>query len=118
VASLATILLTASQFAASAALFVAGLCMAAVYPTTLGVLSGRFASMSGTAIGLAVTAGWFGSFAVSPTFGFVAQATTFGTGYFIIIGIAAVMLLMAVLLSRQEQAKRAVQAGTAAMAAK
>ena len=100
------ILTTSSALAASVALFAAGFFMASIYPTTLGVLSGRFASISGTAIGLAVTAGWFGSFLVSPTFGFVAQETNFATGYMVIVGTSTVMVLVALALMRQEARKR------------
>jgi hypothetical protein len=69
------------------------------------VLSGRFADLSGTALGLAITCGWFGSFLVSPTFGFVAHSAGGGTpdysrGYFVIIGSAAAMVLMTAVLMR------------------
>jgi fucose permease len=108
--SFAVILTSASALAASIALFVAGFCMASIYPTTLGLLSGRFAAMSGTSIGLAVTAGWFGSFLVSPTFGFVAQESGFTTGYLVILGTSASMLVVASLLARQESRIRRMAA--------
>ncbi len=104
--SLLVILITSSTSAASAMLFVAGLFMASVYPTTLGVLSGRFAAMSGTALGLAITCGWFGSFVVSPAFGFVAhssggEAPDYARGYLVIIGSALAMVVMTTALARQ-----------------
>jgi fucose permease len=108
--SFLTILMTSNPGVAAIALFAAGLFMASVYPTTLGLLSGRFPTVSGTAIGLAVTAGWFGSFVVSPTFGFVAHSTTFSTGYAVIVGTSAVMVLVAAVLVRQDV--RARKAGT------
>lgn len=113
--SLLVILTTSSSLVASVALFTAGLFMASIYPTTLGVLSGRFASISGTAIGLAVTAGWFGSFVVSPTFGFVAEETTFSTGYGVILGTSAAMVLIALLLARQNARARRVAASAAGL---
>ena len=84
-----------------AALFAAGLFMASVFPTTLGVLSGRFADRSGTALGLAITCGWIGSVAISPTFGFVAQRSTYSTAYLVIVGGAAAMVAVAGLLYLQ-----------------
>jgi fucose permease len=104
-ASLIVILATGSTTAASAMLFVAGLCMASIFPTTLGVLSSRFAEMSGTALGLAITFGWFGSFVVSPTFGFAAHSAAgspdYSRGYLVIIGSALAMVLMTSALGRQ-----------------
>jgi fucose permease len=104
-AGLTAILAIGDTLAASVTLFVVGLFMASIFPTTLGILSGRFADLSGTALGLAITCGWFGSFIVSPTFGFVAHAAGGGApdysrGYFVIIGSATAMVLMAAALIR------------------
>ena len=104
-ACLTALLFIQDTIAASAMLFVVGLFMASIFPTTLGVLSGRFADRSGTALGLAITFGWFGSFIVSPTFGFVAHtagggAPDYSRGYFVIIGSAAAMALMTAALIR------------------
>jgi fucose permease len=113
--SLALIMVTPSTVAASAMLFVAGLCMASIFPTTLGVLSGRFPDLSGTALGLAITCGWFGSFVVSPAFGFVAHAAggvtpDYSRGYFVIIGSAVAMVVMTTALVRQHARGRRVDA--------
>jgi fucose permease len=117
-ASLLLVMASASTNAASAMLFVAGLFMASVYPTTLGVLSTRFASMSGTALGLAITFGWFGSFIVSPAFGFVAHQTGGGAdyarGYLVIIGAALAMVIMTSALVRQRPRQRRDRPMTAA----
>lgn len=40
--------------------FLAGLCMAPVFPTTLAIVATAFPSMTGTAIGFAITCGWAG----------------------------------------------------------
>jgi fucose permease len=103
---LAVLLVIDNPVAASAMLFVCGLFMASIFPTTLGVLSGRFADVSGTALGLAITFGWFGSFIVSPAFGFVAHAAggaapDYSRGYFVIIGSAAAMVVMTTALARK-----------------
>ena len=91
----------ASAPLAAAGLLTAGLFMASIFPTALGVVSGRFAGHSGTAMGLAITAGWLGSMVISPSLGFVAQRTTFTTAYLVVIGSAAAMVAMALLLARQ-----------------
>lgn len=101
----ALILTTHDVRAASFGLFVAGLFMASVFPTTLGVLSGRFPEASGTALGLAITGGWLGSVAISPSFGFVAQRTDFWTAYLVVVAAATAMIVVAVALSRQEKTR-------------
>jgi fucose permease len=94
-------------------LFLAGLFMASVFPTTLGVLSGRFADRSGTALGLAITCGWLGSVAISPTFGFVAQRSTYSSAYLVIVGGAIAMAAVAGLLYLQrDRTPDAAVAGT------
>jgi sugar phosphate permease len=82
--------------------------MASIFPTTLGVVSGRFADASGTAMGLAITCGWFGSMAISPLFGFVAQRAGFARGYLVIVGGAAAMVLTALILRAQDGRGREV----------
>jgi MFS transporter, FHS family, glucose/mannose:H+ symporter len=46
--------------AAAALVFLAGLSMAPVFPTTLAVTGARFPSLPGTAIGFVITCGWAG----------------------------------------------------------
>ena len=45
---------------AAALVFLAGLAMAPVYPTTLAIVGDAFPRMTGTAIGFAITCGWVG----------------------------------------------------------
>ncbi len=52
--------------------FLAGLAMAPVFPTTLAVVSARFTNMAATATGIAVTAGWLGLVVSSPIIGGIA----------------------------------------------
>lgn len=106
----ALILTTHDARAASFGLFVAGLFMASVFPTTLGVLSGRFPESSGTALGLAITGGWLGSVAISPSFGFVAHRSDFWTAYLVVVASATLMVVVAVALWRQGRAPRPVGA--------
>ena len=109
----AAALVAPSGAVGAGALLAAGLLMASIFPTTLGVVSGRFASASGTAMGLAITCGWFGSMAISPLFGFVAQRTGFARGYLVIVGGAATMVLTALVLRSQAQRERTGVTATA-----
>ena len=80
--------------------------MATVFPTTLGVISARFASVSGTALGAAITCGWLGSVAISPGFGFVAHQHTFARAYLLILAAAAAMVVVTMLMARTQAAGR------------
>jgi len=51
---------TSSPAAAAAAVFIAGLSMAPVFPTTLAIVGMAFPAMTGTAIGVVLTFGWTG----------------------------------------------------------
>jgi MFS transporter, FHS family, glucose/mannose:H+ symporter len=102
---------------ASLGLFVAGLFMASVFPTTLGVLAGRFPESSGTALGLAITGGWLGSVVISPSFGFVAHRSDFWTAYLVVVASATLMVVAAVALWRQGTAAPRALAGAEQAAA-
>ncbi|MEO5895347.1 MAG: MFS transporter [Vicinamibacterales bacterium] len=110
-----TVMLATTAGFAAVALLICGLFMASIFPTALGVVSSRFPTASGTALGLAITGGWLGSVAVSPLFGRVANHTDFSRAYLVIVGSAALMAISVVWLARQGRAgeiQRAV-AGTA-----
>jgi fucose permease len=51
---------TSKPSAAFAMVFLAGLSMAPVFPTTLAIVADAFPRMTGTAIGFAITCGWVG----------------------------------------------------------
>jgi fucose permease len=51
---------TSKPAAAAALVFIAGLAMAPVFPTTLAMVGNAFPRMSGTAIGIVITCGWAG----------------------------------------------------------
>jgi hypothetical protein len=63
---------------------------------------------------MAVTAGWLGSFAVSPTFGFVAQHSNFTAGYLVILGSSLAMLIVALVVARQEKTPQLLEPGESA----
>lgn len=98
------VMLATTAGVAGAALLVCGLFMASIFPTALGVVSSRFPTASGTALGLAITGGWLGSVAVSPTFGWVAHNTDFSRAYLVIVGSAAAMVVSVLWLARQSGA--------------
>ena len=52
--------------------FLAGLSMAPVFPTTLAIVGDNFPRMAGTAIGCVITCGWIGLAASSRSIGFIA----------------------------------------------
>ena len=52
--------------------FLAGVAMAPVFPTTLAVVGDRFRDMTATAMGVAITAGWLGLVVSSPIIGSIA----------------------------------------------
>jgi fucose permease len=52
--------------------FLAGLAMAPVFPTTLAVVNTRFPQTAATAVGIATTAGWLGLVVSSPIIGGIA----------------------------------------------
>ncbi|MGB7546945.1 MAG: MFS transporter [Terracidiphilus sp.] len=51
---------TTRPLAAAALVFIAGLAMAPVFPTTLAIVGNAFPRMTGTAIGFVITCGWAG----------------------------------------------------------
>jgi fucose permease len=64
---------SASPAMAQVMVFLAGIAMAPVFPTTLGVVGARFrGDTAATAIGIAVTFGWFGLALSSPIIGGIA----------------------------------------------
>ena len=65
-------LLSGKPATAWALVFLGGVAMAPVFPTTLAVVSARFAENAATATGIAVTAGWLGLVVTSPVIGGIA----------------------------------------------
>jgi fucose permease len=98
---LGVVMVAASAAVGGVALLLAGLFMSSIFPTALGVVSSRFPTMSGTALGLAITGGWLGSVAISPSFGFVAHRTDYWTAYAVIVGAAGAMALATVAMLKQ-----------------
>ncbi len=72
-------------------LTLAGVSMAPMFPTILAAVGINFPKYAGTAIGLAITAGWLGAVFIPPTVGYVADLRT---GMFI-TSVAAAALVVA-----------------------
>lgn len=72
--ALTTLLMLRSNNPATAAIFVflAGLSMAPVFPTTLAIVGDTFPRMTGTAIGFVITCGWVGLAVSSRIIGYIA----------------------------------------------
>jgi fucose permease len=61
-----------NPFSAAILVFLAGLSMAPVFPTTLAIVGDNFPRMTGTAIGFVITCGWIGLAVSSRIIGFIA----------------------------------------------
>lgn len=96
------ILATRSPLLAGVLMLATGLFMASIFPTTLGIVSARFAESSGTALGLAIACGWLGTVAIAPTLGFVAQRWNFSAAYLVVVASAFAMVVIAAVLMRQK----------------
>lgn len=93
-------------------LTLAGISMAPLFPTILAAVAINFPRNAGTAIGLAITAGWLGYVFIPPMIGYVADLRA---GMFITSGAALALILanvvaIAVSKSAQRKAAQAMQA--------
>lgn len=79
--------------------FLAGIAMAPVFPTTLAVVSARFTNMAATATGIAVTAGWLGLVVSSPIIGGIAGDDPKGLKKALLLLPAASIVMLAVCLA-------------------
>ena len=61
------------------AVFAAGLAMAPMFPTTLGVCGNLFTKMTATAMGIVITSGWVGLTLSSYVIGFAADRSSLGS---------------------------------------
>jgi fucose permease len=88
---------SSSAGAAQGLVFLAGLAMAPVFPTTLGVVGAKFTGdTAATAIGIAVTAGWFGLAVSSPIIGGIAGSDPKGLKKALLVIPAASVVMMIV----------------------
>ena len=78
------------------AVFCAGLAMAPVFPTTLGMVGDAFPRMTATAMGIVITFGWIGLAVSSPIIGALSggAVTNLGSALLVIPGASALMILV------------------------
>ena len=78
--------------------FVAGLAMAPMFPTTLGICGNVFTKMTGTAMGIVITSGWIGLTLSSYIIGFVAERATLGTALLLLPAMSLLLIVVNLLL--------------------
>jgi fucose permease len=83
-----------SQRSVTIAVFVAGLVMAPVFPTTLAMVASQFPRGAATAIGIAITSGWLGLAVSSPLIGKVAAISNLQHALLLLPGMAAALVLV------------------------
>ena len=99
----AALLLALAPSGATAAVgaVVLGLGFAAIYPTTLAVVGGRFAALSGTAFGVAIAVGLVGGMLAPWLAGRIAEASTLRQGLVIPVVNCAAIVALALLVGRE-----------------
>ena len=97
-------------YAVGATVFVAGLAMAPMFPTTLGICGNIFTKATATAMGIVITAGWSGLTLSSYIIGSVADASTLANALLLLPGMS--LLLVAINLLLRKQATRATAAAS------
>lgn len=89
---------SANPGAAQGLVFLAGIAMAPVFPTTLSIVGQRFPQMAATATGIALTAGWLGLVCSSPLIGAVAGSDPRGLKKALLVLPAASAVMMVICL--------------------
>ena len=95
-----------SVFAVGAVVFVAGLAMAPMFPTTLGICGNIFTKATATAMGIVITAGWTGLTLSSYIIGAVADRSTLATALLLLPGMSLLLVLINMLLRREATGPR------------
>ena len=91
-------LLAANPMLAGVAVFFAGLAMAPMFPTILGIVGNVFTRMTATAMGIVITSGWIGLVVSSPIIGWVANRSTLGTALMLLPVMSVIMIVVNLLL--------------------
>ncbi len=82
-----------SPFMVGALVFLAGLAMAPMFPTVLGMVGNVFRRMTATAMGIVITSGWIGLAISSPIIGWISNQTNLATGLLLLPGMSVLMVL-------------------------
>ncbi len=91
-------LVAGSPMLAGVAVFFAGLAMAPMFPTILGMVGNLFTRMTATAMGIVITSGWIGLVVSSPIIGWVAKLSTLGTALLLLPVMSVIMVVVNLLL--------------------
>ena len=89
-----------SPVMAGAIVFLAGMAMAPVFPTTLGMVGNIFRRMTATAMGIVITCGWIGLAVSSPIIGWVANVSSLRVALLLLPAMSVVMILTCLALRR------------------
>lgn len=92
--------------AAGIAVFCAGVAMAPVFPTTLGMVGDAFPRATATAMGIVITFGWIGLAISSPIIGQLSGGTPEGLGSALLVIPAASVLMIVVNLALRPMLKK------------
>jgi fucose permease len=82
-----------SPFMVGALVFLAGLAMAPMFPTVLGMVGNVFRRMTATAMGVVITSGWIGLAISSPIIGWISNQSDLATGLLLLPGMSVLMVL-------------------------
>ena len=90
-----------SGAAAAAGAVAIGLGFAAIYPTTLAIVGGRFAAFTGTAFSIVISVGLVGGMLAPWLAGKIAEASSLRRGLVIPVFNCAMIVVLTTLLARQ-----------------
>ncbi len=79
---------------AGIAVFLGGLAMAPVFPTTLAMVGGAFPNRTATAMGIVITSGWIGLLVSSPIIGSVAGSSGLRTALLLLPAFSVLMIVV------------------------
>ena len=86
------------------AVFGAGLAMAPMFPTTLGICGNLFTKMTATAMGIVITSGWVGVTLSSYVIGFAAERSSLGSALLLLPAMSVALIGINLALRRHVEA--------------
>lgn len=98
--------LAPSGFAAGAGAVLIGFGFAAIYPTTLAIVGGRFAALSGTAFSVVIAVGLAGGMLAPWLAGRIAEASSLRQGLVIPVVDCAMIVVLTIFVGRETTSKR------------
>lgn len=85
---------TSDPMMAGVLVFLTGVAMAPVFPTTLAMVGDGFPRMTATAMGIVITSGWIGLAVSSRIIGAIADSADLGTALLLLPGFSILMILV------------------------